>query len=270
MTARSAAATAACSPAPSTADRTSGIHARRACLAAAVTTDCHLAWAFAARSAFHRTMDRSACHGTTASMPSSVAVSAASSSRSPLARAWTRTSRTPGRGSSESSEHVTVSSFGRDGGDRAGQPLAGAVGDVHGLAHGETLDRDRMAGLGSVQDERGTGDQLVQGAWGGEEDRVAHRYRLPSRSRSFAKTPPLAASFPSVNCSPRSLASWRSRSSWAASSLAGRFHLQVDLEVAAAVAAQVRDAEAAQGDDLAGLGAGLDVDLLLRRRRCRG
>ena len=89
------------------------------------------------------------------------------------------------------------------------------------LPHGKTLHRDRMAGFRSVENEDGTGNQPVQGAGGSEKDRVAHRYRLPSRSRSFAKTPPLAASFPSVNCSPRSFASWRSRSSWAASSLAG-------------------------------------------------
>ena len=84
------------------------------------------------RSAFHRTIERSACHGMTASMPSSVAVSTASSSRSPLARACTSTSRMSGRGSShELQAHPTVSSAGRRGGHGAGQPLAGAVGDVH-------------------------------------------------------------------------------------------------------------------------------------------
>ena len=49
--------------------------------------DAHFACALAARSAFQRTMDRSDCQGITASMPSSVAVSIASSSRSPLANA---------------------------------------------------------------------------------------------------------------------------------------------------------------------------------------
>ncbi|GAP61185.1 hypothetical protein AHiyo1_48530 [Arthrobacter sp. Hiyo1] len=53
-------------------------------------------------------MERSACQGTTASIPSSVAVSTASSSRSPFARAWTNTSRTAGWCSSWTAEATTV------------------------------------------------------------------------------------------------------------------------------------------------------------------
>ena len=103
---------------------------------------------------------------------------------------------------------------GSDGCHGAGQALAGAVRDVDGFADGDPFDGDGVAGLGALEDEGRAGDLLVQGAWGGEEDRVTHRYRLPSRSRSLAKTPPLAASFPSVRCSPRCLASWRRSSSW--------------------------------------------------------
>ena len=90
-----------------------------------------------------------------------------------------------------------------------------------------------------------------------EEDRIAHRYRLPSRSRSLAKMPPLAASFPSVNCSPRSFGQLPQQVLLGGVELGGRLNLEMDLQVAAAVAAQVRHAQAAQCDDLAGLGPGL-------------
>ncbi|MDQ0713305.1 hypothetical protein QFZ55_002757 [Streptomyces luteogriseus] len=62
--------------------------------------------------------------------------------------------------------------------------------------------------------------------------------------------------------SPRSLESSRSRRSCSGSSLVGGGDLDVDDEVAASAAAQVRDAPAVQRDGLAGLGARADVDLL--------
>ena len=75
--------------------------------------------------------------------------------------------------------------------------------------------------------------------------------------------------------SPRSLASSRSSSSCSASSLAGVSTVDVDDQVAAAGAVQVPDALAVERDDLAGLGARPDVDLLgavqrlHRQRRAR-
>src|SRR5699024_10404074 len=70
--------------------RSSGIYARRDCWAAAWSLACHLALVFATRSERNRTMERWACHGVTLSTPISVAISAASMSRSALAKAWTR------------------------------------------------------------------------------------------------------------------------------------------------------------------------------------
>src|SRR5699024_5364602 len=57
---------------------------------AAWSLACHLALVFATRSERNRTMERWACHGVTLSTPISVAISAASMSRSALAKAWTR------------------------------------------------------------------------------------------------------------------------------------------------------------------------------------
>ncbi len=80
---------------------TSGCHARRDCLVAERTVASHFARLRAARSPRHTTTDRWACHGTMPSTPTSVAASIASSSRSPLASAWTSTTRTGGGGSDD-------------------------------------------------------------------------------------------------------------------------------------------------------------------------
>ncbi len=76
-----------------------GRRVRRDCFVAARRTASHLRRAFSPRSPRHWTTLRDACHGTTSSTPHSVAASTACSSRSYLARAWTRTNRGLGRGS---------------------------------------------------------------------------------------------------------------------------------------------------------------------------
>ncbi len=77
---------------------TSGSQARRDCFAASRAVLRHLARAFAPRSACHFVIERSAAHGITASTPTSVISSTASSPRSPLGSAWATTRRGCGGG----------------------------------------------------------------------------------------------------------------------------------------------------------------------------
>ena len=83
----------------------------------------------------------------------------------------------------------------------------------------------------------------------------------------MAKTPPLAGELALGELLPAQLGELAEQVLLGGVEFRRRVHLQVDLEVAAAVAAQVGDAQPAEGDDLAGLGAGLDVDLLLAVER---
>ena len=76
----------------------------------------------APRSPRHWTMLREACHGTTSSTPNSVAASIAWSSRSPLARACTRTNRGWDSGSRHTSTTLSSSSGLAGGHDLAGEP----------------------------------------------------------------------------------------------------------------------------------------------------
>ena len=87
---------------------TSGTQARRACLVASRAVACHRARPLATFAPLHTDTHRSACHGTTASTPSSVAVSTACSSRPLLASAWTRTIRTVDSASSTRSRTRAV------------------------------------------------------------------------------------------------------------------------------------------------------------------
>ena len=84
----------------------------------------------AARSPRQTTIDRSACHGTTASTPTSVAASIAISSRSPLARACTSTSGTAGAASTTTSVTATTHAVAGHRLDDADEADPVAVDDV--------------------------------------------------------------------------------------------------------------------------------------------
>ena len=87
---------------------TSGIQARRDCLAASRAVARHLATERSPRAPCQTGTQRAAAHGTMRSTPASVISSTASSPRSPLGMAWTTVIAGSGRGTRRLA--VTVSS----------------------------------------------------------------------------------------------------------------------------------------------------------------
>ena len=79
---------------------TSGIHARRDCLAASRAVDRHRASERAPRSPAQTATQRAAVQGTMRSTPTSVRPSTAASARSPFGMAWTTVIAGSGRGTS--------------------------------------------------------------------------------------------------------------------------------------------------------------------------
>ena len=157
---------------------TSGIQARRDCLAASRAVACQRASALPARSARHRATQRSACQATTASTPTSVMVSTASSPRSPLGMAWTTTILGSAAGSARLASTASSITPGPDAGHHALGDRARPVGDVGPLARGQPAHRGRVAALGPGEHDRAA---LKLGA-AGQEDRWrcrALRLRAP-------------------------------------------------------------------------------------------
>ena len=129
-----------------------------------------------------------------------------------------------------------------------GAPHGGGVPALRPVEHDDAADAvDPAQGLG------GRGTVQRQGQSGLEGVAQLAEERRPRWA---------VASRPSGRSSPRSGGQLRAAAPpAAASSLVGRLHLDVHDEVAAPGAAQVGDAQAAQGDDVAGLGAGPHVEL---------
>ena len=131
---------------------TSGIQARRDCLAASRAVSRHLASERSPRAPCHTGMQRAAAHGTIRSTPTSVISSTASSPRSPLGMAWTTVIAGSGRGTSRRA--CTVSPRPPSAGPATTHSATspGAVGHVGALARAQPAHGGRVPALGAGQD----------------------------------------------------------------------------------------------------------------------
>ena len=126
-----------------------------------------------------------------------------------------------------------------------------------------------MPALGAVEHDRGARRRDLRRAARRRRGTAAavtaaQRHSALKASRSLAKMPAVGRRRAGPPGAPRraASASWRSSSSCSLVEPGRGLHVDVDDEVAAAGAAQVGDAQAAQGDRVAGLGARLIVELV--------
>src|SRR4051812_16397692 len=278
-TASAAPATRVRTSAPDASGATTGTRARRDCLAAARTVCSHLRRDRSPRSPFHTTTLRAACQGTTSSTPSSVAASTARSSRSPLASAWTSTNRGEGSGtdSSASTRRLRASRALLRTVQRATAPMPSATSTRSPAVIRRTVAACRPSAPSSASCEpiaapasapassRNSGALTSGSRRSAERSPTAQRVLQPAEQAAAVGRQPALGTL---------LAAERSQlgeqPALCLVQVLRRLDVDVHDEVAAPAAAQVGDAQPAQGRRLAGLGARLDVQLLRAVQRLQG